>query len=250
MLQRVLERCSLASGIAAVVLCTDAPELAELAQQWGFPVVLRSDRACRSGSERLADCFWELVGLSGFVPGGSPSHRSADLGAQDLERLFVINVQADQPFLDPGWIEALHCALAQAPADVSVITPITALQPDQIHDPAVVKVLTHSDNRRAITFSRSALPHVHGVDPQRWHLHATYWGHIGIYAYRASVLRHWRQLPPSPLETTEGLEQLRLIDAGMVIATLPLAGECASIDTQAQLEAARLRVLESDDPAG
>lgn len=230
MLQQVLEHCAEARGIRAVVLCTDAPELAELARDWGFPAVLR-EAVCVSGSERLADACAALVDLAA-IPGAAPV---------DLERLLVLNVQADQPFLDPGWIEALHAAFCQAPSAVAVITPITALPPEQIHDPAVVKVLTSADHSRAITFSRSALPHVHGVEPQHWYQHANYWGHIGIYGYRASVLQHWRQLSVSPLETLEGLEQLRLIEAGLVVATLPVQGSCASVDTPAQLAAARQR---------
>jgi 3-deoxy-manno-octulosonate cytidylyltransferase (CMP-KDO synthetase) len=77
------------------------------------------------------------------------------------------------------------------------------------------------------------------VDPADWHSHAPYWGHVGIYGYRADVLARWNQLPPSPLEEIEKLEQLRLLEAGIGIGTFPVEGESLSVDTAEQLEQAR-----------
>jgi 3-deoxy-manno-octulosonate cytidylyltransferase (CMP-KDO synthetase) len=72
----------------------------------------------------------------------------------------------------------------------------------------VVKTLLGADGR-ALYFSRSALPHVRDVPPDQWHAHAPYWGHVGMYGYRADVLARWDRLPPSPLEELEKLEQLK-----------------------------------------
>jgi 3-deoxy-manno-octulosonate cytidylyltransferase (CMP-KDO synthetase) len=102
----------------------------------------------------------------------------------------------------------------------------------------VVKVLRASSGR-AITFSRSALPHVRDLPPALWHERTTYWGHVGIYGYRADVLAGWSALPASPLEDLEKLEQLRLIEAEIPIATFRVETDCLSVDTAAQLEQAR-----------
>ena len=75
-----------------------------------------------------------------------------------------------------------------------------------------------------------------------WHQHTTYWGHVGMYGFRGDVLAAWDQLPASPLEDLERLEQLRLIEAGLTIATFPVQGTSLSVDTAEQLEQARAMV--------
>jgi 3-deoxy-manno-octulosonate cytidylyltransferase (CMP-KDO synthetase) len=120
-----------------------------------------------------------------------------------------------------------------------VLTPVYRMGPEKVHNPNVVKTLVASDGR-ALYFSRSAIPHVRDVDPQHWHAHAPYWGHVGIYGYRADVLARWPHLPASPLEDIENLEQLRLLEAGIGIDTFAVAQESLSVDTAEQLEQARL----------
>jgi 3-deoxy-manno-octulosonate cytidylyltransferase (CMP-KDO synthetase) len=226
MLRRVLDRCALARDIRAVVLCTDAPELADLAAQWGHEVLLREE-SCVSGTERLARALPTLLERYG--------------GSGGIDQPWVVNVQADQPFLDPGLLDRLCSVLRELPSETSLLTPVFRLRPHQIHDPAVVKALLTADRRRAIVFSRSALPHVHDVDPSLWHQVTPYWGHIGVYVFRASALSQWLSLPESPLERVEGLEQWRWIEAGFSIATLVEDGDSLAVDTPAQLEAARQR---------
>jgi len=230
MLQRVLERCRQAKGVAAVVVCTDSEQVRADAEAWGFPVLMTSPQ-CSSGSERLASVVTELVAAAG----GS----SSDTGPSDTRHsnTLVINVQGDQPLLDPGIIETMvaqFVALQRPP----VLTPVYPLAADKLHDPNVVKVLRARDGR-AITFSRSALPHLRGVPPEQWADHTTYWGHVGLYGYRADVLASWTALPVSPLEQLEKLEQLRLIDAGIPLLTFAVDQDCLSVDTPEQLEQAR-----------
>lgn len=126
----------------------------------------------------------------------------------------------------------------EAGAWLPVITPVYALAPEKIHDPNVVRVLRATDGR-AISFSRSALPHVRDLPPEQWHSRTTYWEHVGIYGYRADVLAGWSALACSPLESLEKLEQLRLIEAGIPIATFSVEADCFSVDTAEQLEQAR-----------
>ena len=230
MLRRVLERCRQARGVAAVLACSDSEEVLDATRSWGFQA-LATAASCSSGSERLASVVDQLVAAGGASP----------------QRTLVINVQGDQPLLDPAILETMLARAAMAPDCASgtaaagwlpVITPVYPLLPDKIHDPNVVKVLLAGDGR-AITFSRSALPHVRDLPPEQWHRHTSYWGHVGIYGYRADVLAGWSGLPASSLEDLEKLEQLRFIEAGTPIATFKVEADCLSVDTATQLEQAR-----------
>ena len=228
MIQRVLERSSQAAGVDAVVLCTDSDLVQQLALDWGFPVLMTSQN-CTSGSERIASVADALMDLA--------------WGDQevDSERTAVINVQGDQPFLDPAVIEAMVAEFQRRDSPPEVVTPVYVLSPATVHNPNVVKTVLAHDSR-ALYFSRSAIPHVRDVDPADWHRHTTYWGHVGIYGFRGDVLQAWGQLPLSPLEDLERLEQLRLIEAGYTIATFPVAGTPLSVDTAEQLAQARAMV--------
>jgi 3-deoxy-manno-octulosonate cytidylyltransferase (CMP-KDO synthetase) len=150
----------------------------------------------------------------------------------------VINVQGDQPCLDPRIVEQMICEARYEDGWVPVITPVYPLGASKLHDPNVVKVLRAADGR-AITFSRSGIPHVRDVPAEQWHKHTTYWGHVGIYGYRADVLENWAALPHSALEGLEKLEQLRLVEGGIPIITFSVGSDCFSVDTASQLEQAR-----------
>ena len=221
MLQRVLNGCRQAQEPAAVVLCTDSQDLRDRAADWGFEALLTSP-SCESGSERIASVAEQLV----------------TRGGGQASSTLIINVQGDQPFIDPAVIDAMANEFARRSPTPEVLTPVYRMSGDKIHNPNVVKTLLAADGR-ALYFSRSAIPHVRGVEPAQWPDHAPYWGHVGIYGYRADVLMRWNQLPHSPLEHTEKLEQLRLIEAGIQIGTFPVAEESLSVDTAEQLEQAR-----------
>jgi 3-deoxy-manno-octulosonate cytidylyltransferase (CMP-KDO synthetase) len=234
MIQRVLEQCVEARGPAAVVLCTDSARLQRLAQTWGFPVLMTSE-ACSSGSERIASVADQLVACAWaeLADSWDPGLRS-----QRLASTAVINVQGDQPFLNPDVLTAMVEEFDRRDPAPAVVTPVYRLKPETIHNPSVVKTLLAHDGR-ALYFSRSAIPHVRDVDPAEWHQHSDYWGHVGMYGFRGDVLAAWDELPTSPLEDLERLEQLRLIEAGHTIATFQVEGTSLSVDTAEQLEQAR-----------
>jgi 3-deoxy-manno-octulosonate cytidylyltransferase (CMP-KDO synthetase) len=236
MLQRVLERCALAHRPCAVVLCTDSDELMRAAESWGFPALATSP-ACDSGSQRIASVLEEIVALARATAAADPA--AAATAAADLTQTVIINVQGDQPFLDPAVIDAMAAEFEARLPVPQVLTPVYRLGADHLHDPNVVKTLVSSGGQ-ALYFSRSAVPHVRGVDPADWHAHAPYWGHVGLYGYRSDVLARWDALPDSPLEAIEKLEQLRLLEAGIAISTFAVAGESLSVDTAEQLEQARV----------
>ncbi len=234
MLQRVLEQCAKAQGPAVVVLCTDSDRLQQLAEGWGFPVLMTS-AACSSGSERIASVSDQLVA---HAWGESVEGWESGIREQRLSSTAVINVQGDQPFLEPDVVTAMVQEFGRRDPVPAVVTPVYRLQLDNIHNPAVVKTLLAHDGR-ALYFSRSAIPHVRDVEPAAWHQHTDYWGHVGMYGFRGDVLAAWDQLPASPLEDLERLEQLRLIEAGHTIVTFQVEGTSLSVDTAEQLEQAR-----------
>ena len=228
MIQRVLERCRESTAVDTVVLCTDSQELQQRAEAWGFPVLMTAE-SCSSGSERIASVADALMALA-----WGDSTPAADQTA-------VINVQGDQPFIDPQVIDAMAAEFRRLDPVPAVVTPVYGLKPETVHNPNVVKTLLANDGR-ALYFSRSAIPHVRDVDPSDWHRHTTYWGHVGMYGFRGDVLASWNRLPASPLEDLERLEQLRLIEAGLTIATFEVQGTSLSVDTAEQLEQARSMV--------
>lgn len=220
MLEHVLMRCGQAKGVAALLVCTDSSDVQAAVTSWGFDVLI-TPTSCNSGSERLATVVNELVAA----------------GGRSQENTLIINVQGDQPLLDSKILEEMikrFTDLDRPP----VLTPVYPLTEERIHDPNVVKVLRASD-ARAITFSRSALPHVRNMPPEKWHQATTYWGHVGIYGYRADVLAGWSRMSHSILEDLEKLEQLRLLEAGIPITTFAVDTDCVSVDTYEQLQQVR-----------
>ena len=234
MIQRVLEQCAKANGPVDVVLCTDSEQLQQLSWDLGFPVLM-TPASCNSGSERIASVVDQLVARAWCeeVDSWDVQTRHARLSSTA-----VINVQGDQPFLDPSVVTEMVSQFCLSDSVPAVVTPVYRLTHQTIHNPSVVKTLLAHDGR-ALYFSRSAIPHVRDVDLDQWHQHTDYWGHVGIYGFRGDVLATWNQLPFSPLEAVERLEQLRLIEAGLTIATFPVAGTSLSVDTSDQLEQAR-----------
>jgi 3-deoxy-manno-octulosonate cytidylyltransferase (CMP-KDO synthetase) len=241
MLQHVLERCNRAEGPLAVVLCTDSPELGSLARALDIAVLMTAPD-CSSGSERIASVVDPLVALAWDE---DPHDWSPVERWQRLRQTGIINVQADQPFLDPQMISRMALEMTSRSPTPAVITPVYPLKPEAIHNPNIVKALL-AHNGRALYFSRSAVPHVRDVDPREWAAHATYWGHAGVYGFRGDLLASWAQLPPSPLETLERLEQLRLIEAGYTIDTFEITGSGFSVDTPEQLMEARRMILQQE----
>ena len=115
-----------------------------------------------------------------------------------LENTLVINVQGDQPFIDPNVISKMHQNFLKNPK-FQIMTPVYKLNKEDIHNPNVVKTLIRKDGT-VIYFSRTAIPHIRDVQIDKWHLHATYWGHAGIYGFRADILSNWYKYPFSKIE--------------------------------------------------
>jgi 3-deoxy-manno-octulosonate cytidylyltransferase (CMP-KDO synthetase) len=196
MVVRVAERAREA-GAVQVLVATDDARIAEALQGRGVEVrMTRADHA--SGSDRLAECA-ELCGWD--------------------EDTIVVNLQGDEPFAPAAGIREAARALAEDAAPVATLaSPIEAAH--ELFDPNVVKLVRGADGR-ALYFSRAPLPWARdafAADRESLPAGVPFLRHIGIYAYRAGFLRYYSQLPRTPLEQAESLEQLRILESGHPIA--------------------------------
>ena len=171
-------------------------------------------------------------------------HSGTDRCGEVLQRLenvgneydVVLNVQGDEPFIDPAQLKTLVSAFDNP--DVQIATLATPIKDnDELLSPDNVKVVCGIGGR-ALYFSRQPLPHRRGIDMSHWTEEGEYYKHIGVYAFRPKVLNEICQLEPDPLEEAEKLEQLRWLAAGYNIQVIPTDHESIGIDTPDDLAAA------------
>ena len=213
-------RSSIAQNSSAtVVIAVDDPRMAQEAESFGAAHVM-TNPSCASGTDRIAEVARALPDVDVFV-----------------------NVQGDEPEIDPAAIDAVAKSLLDCPtADMSTVgTPIR--EQEVLADPSNVKIVMAGDatsgQGRAVYFSRSTVPHVReGIDEKTLRAEPPiYWHHLGLYAYRREFLEWFSSQPPSLLETSERLEQLRAIEAGKHIAVARVESATPGIDTEADLDA-------------
>ena len=148
----------------------------------------------------------------------------------------VINIQGDEPFIQPSQIRALQACFEDEQTQIAtLVKPFTEADGlAALQNPNSPKVVV-SDDQRALYFSRSVIPYLRGVAPEEWLAHHTFYKHIGLYAYRTETLQEITQLPQSTLEKAESLEQLRWLDHGYVIKVGQTDVETIGIDTPQDL---------------
>lgn len=220
MIQRVYERVSEALGTAAVA--TDDTRIARAVEAFGGRVVMTST-SHRSGTDRCAEAASKVEAEDG---------RSYDV---------VVNIQGDEPFIRPEQVRLLMSAFDDA--DVQIATLVKRADSDQdLFNPNKPKVVLGAGGN-ALYFSRQPIPYLRGESEHDWLSRRTYWNHIGLYAYRTSVLHELTKLAPGDLEQAESLEQLRWLENGYSIRALATELESLSIDTPQDLEELRHRGL-------
>ncbi len=213
-----LRRVLAADGVDRVLAAVDGAELAEIALAAGAEPVL-TDPALTSGTDRV----WAAARA---YP----------------DAAIILNVQGDEPEIDPGAVTAVIQAVR---AGAEVATLAAPLPPEAFADPARVKVVCDLRGD-ALYFSRAPIPHPRFAEgPARPRLH------LGIYGFRRAALERFTGWPPADLERTEGLEQLRLLEHGIRIRVLDWPHACSGIDTRADYDAflARERARASAVPA-
>lgn len=217
MIEHVYRRASDAARVNAVVVATDDERIAEAVEAFGgLAVMTRASH--ETGTDRLAEVAASL--------------------ASDI----IVNVQGDEPMIDAHAIDACVQALLDHPDDV-MSTARRALEDHEADNPSVVKVVVDRHDV-ALYFSRAAIPFDrdrragagdHAALPTRR------WAHLGLYAYRRSFLLTMASLAPTPLEQTERLEQLRVLEHGYRIRCVETRSHSVGVDTPDDL--ARVRQL-------
>ncbi len=204
MLQHVFERASQARYLGRVVIATDDERVFAEARRFGAPArMTRADHP--SGTDRVAEVA---------------SAENAEL---------IVNIQGDEPLIDPAAIDAAILALAGAP-EIPMSTLKKRIEdPAELSNPNVVKVVTDREGN-AVYFSRTAIPAVRDGDV------AAHYKHTGLYVYRRDFLLAYPQLPIGPLERAERLEQLRAIENGYKIRVAETDYESLGVDTPQDLE--------------
>ncbi len=199
------------SGIDEVAIATDSQDIVNLAKDYGFKAVMTSSEH-KSGTDRINEAAQKL-------------------SLQDDE--IIINVQADEPFLEPEIVQAVQKRVKQSvenSEDTMMTSCYKLINKEAANDPNYVKVITDVNNY-AIYFSRSKIPY----NREEYN---SYFGHLGIYGFTQKSLQEFCSLPSSPLENIEKLEQLRAIYHGKKVAMVEVQSKSFGIDTKEDLQRA------------
>ena len=211
MIEHVWRRAGRAEGLERVVILTDDERIAEAAALFGADCEM-TPSDCASGTDRVA---W---------------------AARSWRAAAVINIQGDEPLIEPAAISALAAHLRAHPED-PVATLATPAGEGDRHNPDVVKVVIDARGY-ALYFSRAPIPFPRGEGG------APPMSHVGIYGYQRQALLRLASLAPTPLEVSESLEQLRALENGIAIRVLSVERGWWGVDTIEDLEAADRLVLE------
>ncbi len=210
MIRRVYEQASKAGSIAEILVATDDERIANEVESFGGKAVMTS-ASHRSGTERCAEV------LESF----------------SLDVDVVINIQGDEPFIDPEKIDLLAGMFSDPKVDIATLSA-KITEGSDLENPNVVKLITGIDGK-ALYFSRSVIPYLRNVEPENRPGSFEYMKHIGIYAYRSEVLRKIVKLPEGRLEKAESLEQLRWLEHGFSIFVSETESAGFAIDTPEDL---------------
>ena len=219
MIERVYYQASLAS-LTKIIVATDDARIADHVEQFGGEVVMTSaDHP--SGTDRCAEALLKCD------------------GSYDA----VINIQGDEPFIEPGQIKAVAKLLDQKASIATLVKKIKSN--DELNNVNTPKVVLGKDGS-AIYFSRHPIPFMKDVNTSDMLQLHTFYKHIGIYGYQADVLAAITSLPQSALEKAESLEQLRWLEHGYSIMTAETDQETIAVDTLADLERIQLHYFSGD----
>jgi 3-deoxy-manno-octulosonate cytidylyltransferase (CMP-KDO synthetase) len=212
LIQHVYEQAKLAKLPDRVIIAADDKRIAEAAKSFGAECIM-TNPDCPSGTDRIAEA----------------------VGGLDFD--IVVNLQADEPEIDPANIDTVARLLVDNPKCQMATLVADFETKEQIADPNIVKVVTSHESRVtghsvALYFSRSVIPY----DRQQGGIGEikNYLRHLGIYAYRKDFLLKITKLPQTPLEKIEKLEQLRAIENGFRLLVAKVKHTCAGIDTPVQ----------------
>lgn len=242
MIRRTCEQ-ALRASLDAVVVATDDTRIVEEVEGWS-DLVAGAETAGRSGTAPEGRLRVRMTRPD--HPSGTDRCREVlDLLEADGETYdAVVNIQGDEPFIDPARIDQVAALLRQEEAPLATLAePITDAA--ELDNPNVVKVVFDREGR-ALYFSRHPLPFVRGVERDRWLEQTPYYRHVGLYGYQAAALHAVTALPKGRLEEAESLEQLRWLEYGWTVRIAVAVGRPSiGIDTPEELHMINDKILKN-----
>jgi len=210
MIQRVYEQAKKSTMLTDVYVATDDERIYKHVEEFGGKAVYTKEEH-PSGTDR---CFEALQTIG----------KNYD---------YIINIQGDEPFIDPSQIDLL-CNVCDGNTELATLM-IPVDSHEVLFDMGEVKI-TLNQNMEALYFSRMVIPFIKGKPQEEWHKHHNYFRHVGMYAYRKDVLEKVTQLKPSSLEIAESLEQLRWLENGFKVKCAITQFDSHCIDTPEDIE--------------
>lgn len=211
MIQRVFEQAKSCTSLTDVIVATDDERIFNEVTRFGGKVAMTSTNH-QSGTDRCAEVVTNLTENFNVV----------------------INIQGDEPFINPEQIKQLCNCFADSKTQIATLVKKISSSEDLFNENKVKAVI--DKNNFALYFSRNPIPYFRGEPKENWLNKHNYFKHIGIYGYQTAVLKEITQLNPSALELTEGLEQLRWLENGYNIKVAETELEATAIDTPEDLE--------------
>ena len=204
-----------AKALEEVYVATDDERIFDVVKSFGGNAV-RTLPSHQSGTDRCAEAALKL--------------------SKNIDFDVAINIQGDEPFIEPEQIELLKSCFEGETDIATLVKKIDSTE--ELFNPNRPKVVLDNNNN-ALYFSRSPIPFVRGVDNREWTKQNNFWAHIGMYAFKADVLQEITKLHQGKLEVAESLEQLRWLENGYKIKTAETTTQSMGIDTPEDLDAAQ-----------
>jgi 3-deoxy-manno-octulosonate cytidylyltransferase (CMP-KDO synthetase) len=215
MISRVYHQSLKCKQISRLAVATDDQRIYDHVKGFGGSVFMTSSDH-PSGTDRIGEVIEQIRKTS-----------------PDEQYDLVINIQGDEPFLDPSQLELLIHCFAEPGIDIGTLRKVIT-EATELSDPNVVKVVT-DNQQNALYFSRSTIPFYRQFEKETWLLEGKHFKHIGLYIYRTDVLEQIIRLEPGQLEKAESLEQLRWLENGFRIKVLETNLDTIAIDTPEDL---------------
>ena len=212
MIRRVYEQAKKASSLSDVIVATDDQRIFDEVRSFDGKVIMTNSQH-QNGTERCAEV-------------------AENIGAQ-----IVINIQGDEPFIHPQQIDLVANLFDNPLCEIGTLIKVCD-DKALLEQSSIIKAIVDKD-LRALYFSRSLIPYVRNAQ-----MKTEFYKHIGIYGYRADILREIVKLPPSPLELAESLEQLRWLENGYTIHTAITTLESVSIDIPEDLNRVKTLIVD------
>ncbi len=209
-------RACLQTGLGSVIIATESQDVVRACEAFGATAVLTSDK-CQSGTDRIFEV------------------------SQNRPEKFIINIQGDEPFIQPSTILKIADLLRRDPSCDIATAVVPTLDEEKINNPNCVKAVL-TEGGKALYFSRSRVPFKR--EPTAKAQAVPYYHHCGIYGYKKQALEKFVSLPPSRLEKLEKLEQLRALENGLVIKAVEIEPAGPAIDTEDDLKRAEIYLQE------